>query len=186
MEINSNCHVLYCENTIYPRRSWEFCSTHYTMVRKYGSPTPNKTCSYCGKEYVYYGRHINSRVYCPECFKVYYPLKNSKGVLRFHNITPMAYMELIAIHNGACALCHYKPEKSEKVLQIDHDHKCCLDLDKISKTCGKCIRGLLCYNCNAMIGHYEKNKGDLKIQEFDNYLNKPHIVFIPTTIKESA
>ena len=42
--------------------------------------------------------------------------------------------------------------------------------------CGKCIRGLLCTNCNLMIGHYEKCKGDLKIEILENYRNQPKVV----------
>lgn len=33
-------------------------------------------------------------------------------------------------------------------LVIDHDHDCCSD----SRSCGKCIRGVLCNNCNTAEG----------------------------------
>jgi len=35
-----------------------------------------------------------------------------------------------------------------KRLVVDHDHECCPD----EKSCGKCVRGLLCNWCNRMIG----------------------------------
>ncbi len=45
-----------------------------------------------------------------------------------------------------CAICKRKP--SNKPLSIDHNHACCPG----GKTCGKCIRGLLCRRCNTVLG----------------------------------
>ena len=36
---------------------------------------------------------------------------------------------------------------------VDHDHSCCFG----KKTCGKCIRGLMCKNCNLAIGYAKDN-----------------------------
>jgi hypothetical protein len=39
----------------------------------------------------------------------------------------------------------------------DHDHSCCPFRPKTrAKTCGKCIRGLLCFRCNTALGYIEK------------------------------
>ncbi len=32
---------------------------------------------------------------------------------------------------------------------VDHDHRCCPG----RRSCGKCIRGLLCHKCNLLLGH---------------------------------
>lgn len=56
------------------------------------------------------------------------------------------YREFIS---GGCEACG-----SFERLCIDHDHDCCPDY---SKTCGKCIRGVLCFSCNVAEGHL---KGD--------------------------
>jgi hypothetical protein len=59
--------------------------------------------------------------------------------------------------NGCCAICG-KPETGTyrgkvKSLAVDHNHKCCPG----KKSCGKCVRGLLCEHCNRGIGMFLEN-----------------------------
>jgi len=37
--------------------------------------------------------------------------------------------------------------------QVCIDHDCC---DAEKRSCGKCIRGLLCLSCNTALGHIER------------------------------
>ena len=62
-----------------------------------------------------------------------------------YNITAHQYRELLAKQNGTCAICFRTPEQ----FHIDHDHACCRER---KRSCGKCIRGLLCPDCNGAIG----------------------------------
>src|SRR5271166_4215217 len=52
----------------------------------------------------------------------------------------------------ACAVCRMPLSIMDR-FTIDHDHKCC---DSV-KTCGKCVRGILCVNCNAGLGNFDDN-----------------------------
>lgn len=62
-----------------------------------------------------------------------------------YNMTEEQYWELFDAQGGACAICGEKPRR--KHLSVDHDHACCPG----SKSCGKCVRGLLCNRCNYKI-----------------------------------
>lgn len=61
-----------------------------------------------------------------------------------HHLTKEQYDELFAKQNGSCA----NPYCSNPATVIDHDHKCCPG----QFSCGKCVRGLLCGQCNTAEG----------------------------------
>lgn len=82
-----------------------------------------------------------------------HPEKIRANSLRDFHLTVEQYNALLAKQGGVCAICK-KPETrtvNGKVsnLAVDHDQSCCAES---SKSCGKCIRGLLCYRCNTAIG----------------------------------
>jgi Recombination endonuclease VII len=83
----------------------------------------------------------------------------------FHSIDIDDYNTLLKAQHSRCAICFEPPEKN-KWLVVDHDHKCCPG----KKSCGKCIRGLLCDKCNTGIGLL----GDsiLVLQEAIRYLER--------------
>lgn len=63
--------------------------------------------------------------------------------LKRHHITKEYYDKLLNKYSGKCWICREK-----KAIHIDHNHKCCTG----GYSCGKCIRGVLCSNCNTAIG----------------------------------
>lgn len=70
-----------------------------------------------------------------------------------YGITIEQYEQLLESQGGGCAICA-APEPSNRRLAVDHDHACCPS----EKTCGNCIRGLLCITCNVWLGFYESKK----------------------------
>ena len=77
-----------------------------------------------------------------------------------HNITKEIYDSLLNKYDGKCWIC-----KEIKASVIDHDHSCCTGV----WSCGKCVRGVLCSNCNTAIGLLKDSKELLN--EAKKYLN---------------
>ena len=63
-------------------------------------------------------------------------------------ITLARYEELFSSQGGGCAVCGRGECHGGVRLAVDHDHTCCPG----KKSCGACVRGLLCADCNRAIG----------------------------------
>lgn len=61
--------------------------------------------------------------------------------------TAEQYEAEVQKRNGLCDVCH-RPQQNGVRLAIDHDHDCCSE----RAACDKCRRGLLCTNCNTLLG----------------------------------
>ena len=73
-----------------------------------------------------------------------------EGHLRHqYHMSREQYEALLAKQNGGCAICGGQNADHRK-LAVDHDHNCC---PGEKRSCGKCIRGLLCSRCNHCLGH---------------------------------
>lgn len=86
-------------------------------------------------------------------------------LIRFkYGIEPEQYDSMLEAQGGRCAVCN---EISSELLHVDHDHSCCPDSHK---TCGNCVRGLLCRRCNLALGYLDDNIN--KLQSAINYLSR--------------
>lgn len=81
-----------------------------------------------------------------------------------YGITIEEYKSMLQEQEGKCKLCNKEEhvrgtslDRKPKRLAVDHCH-----------TTGK-VRGLLCHNCNVMLGQYEKWKDKFPI--FEQYIN---------------
>jgi hypothetical protein len=70
------------------------------------------------------------------------------------------YRDLLIKQNGLCAICGHLSHHHGTIqrLQVDHNHKCC---DLKTRSCGKCLRGLLCADCNIRLAPMESLLKDL-------------------------
>lgn len=76
---------------------------------------------------------------------------------QLYNLTMEGYESLLASQGGHCKFC----ERS-KDLCVDHDHRCCAG----PKSCGKCVRFILCHPHNKFIGWLESKKNQAVIDWF--------------------
>lgn len=82
-------------------------------------------------------------------YRFTYALRTKYGLSREQ------YDALFLKQNGTCAICGTPPRGSgrDERLHVDHDHSCC----PTERTCGRCIRGLLCRACNHALGAFQDN-----------------------------
>lgn len=64
-----------------------------------------------------------------------------------YRMEPEDYETMLADQGGVCAICQRPPTKEH--LHVDHDGTCCNA--RKGKTCGECVRGLLCRSCNTAL-----------------------------------
>ena len=72
------------------------------------------------------------------------------------------YLEMI---DGGCLIC-----ESKDFLQVDHNHACCPN----ERSCGKCVRGVICARCNNLVSHYERGtlKNQVMLEAIAEYVKK--------------
>lgn len=82
------------------------------------------------------------------------PEKIQRYRLNKYNISLELYLSMLETQGGKCAVCLNSFGKSKALCpRVDHDHSCC----EGQKSCGKCIRGLLCDSCNVLLGRIRDN-----------------------------
>jgi hypothetical protein len=81
--------------------------------------------------------------YCRSC-------RTARRAQSVYGLSAEAYAGMLLDQGGGCAICgRLKSRGTQKSLSIDHDHACCPG----PNSCGDCVRGLLCDDCNLAIGY---------------------------------
>lgn len=161
----TTCSYGRCGRPVYAR-GW--CGGHYNQQRLgkplrplRGSPDwvadhlnkdGEKECSKCKRwlpvsEFYQRGDVAGLRAFCRRC-----------NILRRMGITAADYDRLLAEQGGRCAICGATEEDNGRALCVDHDHRCCPK----NRSCGECVRGLLCDGCNTGIGYMEDTPARLR------------------------
>jgi hypothetical protein len=90
--------------------------------------------------------------------------------LRHHyGITADQYDAMAAAQDNRCAICRTDTPGGKGRWHVDHDHACC----DSRRSCGGCIRGLLCLRCNSGLGFLRDDAGLLRAAL--TYLEKTHV-----------
>lgn len=126
-------------------RGW--CSKHYCRFQKHGDPLATQNVRFNEKV------DKNGMVWCSKC-RSRVPMSEFPVNLRAswcrkcrrlskYKMSSAEFDRLTSDASGVCPICVKRP-----AIVIDHDHSCCTS----RMTCGKCVRGVLCRQCNAAIG----------------------------------
>lgn len=84
-------------------------------------------------------------------------------------LTPEMFKKMFEEQGSVCAACgSTDPGTPSGAWHVDHDHKCC---DNISgKTCGKCVRAILCRWCNMALGNAKEDTN--RLRKLADYVEK--------------
>ena len=168
----SECSFAGCGRPHYART---LCHTHYTQHKR-GKPLAEigprrgvvksgqrattlrdeqgrKLCIRCGlwsfeSDFIRDASHADGlSTYCKPC-------RSAHARAWRYGLEPTDVERMVSEQGGACAVC---PARLADGYCIDHDHACCPG----AKTCGKCLRGLLCQECNKLLGKIESDPNRL-------------------------
>jgi hypothetical protein len=164
--------------------SAEFTSVPLSAFAKTGSPLKSCGCK---------GRFVtDEEAQCTSCRQIKplsgFPVRSGKSggilarckvcdhgqrILKNFNIDIEKYWLLAELQDFKCGICKKDIYSSdtENMFAVDHDHGCC---PIKGKSCGKCVRGILCGPCNKALGVFEKGmpKDDLvKLKASLTYFN---------------
>ena len=136
-----------------------------------------KTCSRCKVEQLAENFHKGNN-YCKPCkkdydktYRVNWTFQPYNQVKRYVSHIKKRYglslkdlNIMYETQGGGCAICNKNIPNPTKegskrfITSIDHNHACC----PTENSCGFCVRGLLCRDCNLMIGHAKDDLETLK------------------------
>jgi len=132
----------------------------FRVVKRKKAPSFHSWCKTCESDYQKRNKKPGAwkRWYdnLPEEKKQYQRQKQTnRDKIRKYGVSIDDLKTKLEAQYGACATCmtpitlYVTDDVSwSKKANIDHDHSCCPG----ETSCGKCIRGLLCGNCNRILG----------------------------------
>lgn len=119
------------------------------------------------------------RSWCIECCAAYQKREGRWHYRkREYNLDRERFWEMYNAQGGCCPTC--REAVAEPDINVDHDHRCCPG----RTSCGKCIRGLLCRNCNVALGQIKDSAATAASME--NYLLQWEDTFQLTPAEDPA
>ncbi len=78
-------------------------------------------------------------IHCKDCMRAKYADASGNTTAWRYSLDPVQLADMLGRGCQACG--------SRLRLCVDHDHKCCPG----GRSCGKCVRGILCNSCNVAL-----------------------------------
>ncbi len=157
---------LYCKVCVnaYDKKRWDPKRVYPEKYNEIGQIHCRNCGNFFDKSEMYISKNgtYKTSTYCSTCK----PLLNRIKNIERYGITIDQYYKILEDQDYRCKLCNKKDFTKRLRLCIDHDHKCC----EGSTSCGKCVRGLICFNCNTALGNVKDNIKTL--QNMIDYLSK--------------
>jgi hypothetical protein len=116
-----------------------------TCARKSGHAPPCMTAANMASRRAY--RRAHPHLESPESRRK----SNRKYRISSYGLTQDDFNLLLKTQGYTSGMCH-EPFAEGQLIHVDHDHGCCRVKNR---SCGKCVRGLLCHGCNIALGHIE-------------------------------
>jgi len=85
--------------------------------------------------------------------KLHKNLYGSNHIERTFGLDAEDFQEMMEDQDGRCLICE-RLFHDNLPPNVDHDHSCCPS----KRTCGKCVRGLVCLPCNIRLATVEDSK----------------------------
>lgn len=138
-----------------------FCKSGHPVFP--GSRHPNGRCKECSREYGTKWREENPEKYRAQSDFRRENRDTEKEMAshrrRKYKLSPERFAEMLVEQGNKCAVCPVVFDflSRETTPCVDHDHFCCSG----GTTCGKCVRGLICWQCNAGLGSFKDDVATL-------------------------
>jgi hypothetical protein len=155
------------------RCAW--CATEFTAYK-----STHRFCSRKCREKGCYRERVGwpAPIPCSWCGKRFDPMTNKRGTqyrfcsdfcrskaptLTAYNVTGARLFKMLAGQGGHCAadcgtaISLMVSRGDPAAAHVDHDHGCC---PGGARSCGRCIRGLMCPPCNQALGWLEAGPVD--------------------------
>ncbi len=120
--------VLTLEEVANPRQSWRCSDCKNAKQREYHKDSGYAKTYYRENREYWQERHKTTRI-------------------TNHGISLEQYNDMLLAQENKCAICS---RIFVDTPHIDHDHSCCSG----THSCGRCVRGLLCGDCNPALGAF--------------------------------